>query len=165
MGVAHGIPGRVMFGGFRRGWVRRALKFMRWSRVAAYVMIASAGVASLAFPPASIESASDNTRFLQLSWAGLMALSAGFCAWGAARDRWVGEWIGLVPLSLVAAAFGISALARGTSGWSGGLFLFGFFWILVSRWQEVALLRSEADRQARIGGNGEGGIPQRRGGE
>jgi hypothetical protein len=54
--------------------------------------------------------------------------------------------VGLIPLSLVAAVFGVSAFSRGTVGWAGGFFLIGFAWLLAARWQEVALLRREAER-------------------
>lgn len=130
----------------RRGWLRRAITLLRWSRVLAYTAVALAGLLSILSPPASIANATDTARTIQLTWAGLMAVSATFCAWGALRERWVGEYIGLIPLASVAAVFGISAMARGTSGWAGGFFLVGFFWILVSRWQEVALLKTEAER-------------------
>jgi hypothetical protein len=62
----------------------------------------------------------------------------------------------LIPLAFVAFAFGVAAISRGAVGFAGGLFLIGFFWLLVSRWQEVALLRIEADREAKIRTNGEG---------
>jgi hypothetical protein len=133
----------------QRGWLRRAVRFLRFSRVAAYLALACSGVAATLWPPASIAEASDGQQLLSIVWALLMTTAALFCAWGAARDRWVGEYIGLVPLAFVAAAFGVSAMARGRVGWAGGLFLIGFFWILVARWQEVTLLRVEADRQAR----------------
>jgi hypothetical protein len=84
-----------------------------------------------------------------LVWAGLLGLSALICLAGAITDRWMGEYVGLVPLAFSAAAFALSALARGGAGLAAGAFLVGFFWILASRWQEVALLRIESDRQAR----------------
>lgn len=142
----------------RRSWLRRAMRFMRWSRVVAYLCITVAGLAAVFRSPASIEQATGDGHTVQVVWAVLMATSALFCAYGAAADRWVGEYIGLIPLASVAAAFGVAALSRGQVGWAGGFFLFGFFWLLVSRWQEVALLRIEADRQAttrRTNGAGE----------
>ena len=74
-------------------------------------------------------------------------LSAALCAAGAVLGRWPGEYAGLWPLAMVAAAFGIAALARGSASIAGGLFLIGFFWMLISRWQEVALLRIESVRR------------------
>lgn len=132
----------------RRSWLRRALRILRWSRFCAYLTISLAGVASIAIPPASIRAATGGELILLLSWSALMSVSALFCAWGAAADRWVGEYVGLIPLSAVAIAYGVSAMTRGSVGWSGGLFLIGFFWLLMTRWQEVALLRVEAIRQA-----------------
>jgi hypothetical protein len=131
------------------------LRILRWSRVAAYMLVALAGAISVVLPPASVAQATGGYRLVQLVWAGLMAVAAGFCAWGAATDRWVGEYVGLIPLAAVAAVFGISSLARGHVGWPGGLFLLGFFLILVSRWQEVALLRAEAERLTRAQREGE----------
>jgi hypothetical protein len=130
----------------RRHWVARAITWLRWSRVLAYAAVSLAGLLSILRPPPSIANASDSGRLIELVWAGMMMISAAFCAWGAARERWVGEYIGLIPLASVAAVFGISAMSRGVGGWAGGFFLIGFFWILVSRWQEVALLRVESDR-------------------
>lgn len=132
----------------RRGWISRAVEIMRLTRVIAYVLIALAGGASILWPPLSVTQASEG-RPVAYVWAGLMAVSGLFCAAGAATDRWIGEYVGLVPLSLVAAIFGVSALSRGNVSWAGGLFLLGFFWILIARWQEVALIRVEADRTAR----------------
>lgn len=142
----------------RRGWLRRALKLMRWSRVLAYLLVGAAGAVGAVSPPVAIQQGAGGFRTITLTWAVLMAVAASFCAWGAASDRWVGEYIGLIPLSLVAFAFGVGALSRGTTSFAGGLFLIGFFWILVARWQEVALLRTEAARQVSRR-NGEGASP------
>lgn len=129
-------------------WVRRAIEVVRWTRVSAYALIACAGVASVLWPPPSVQAASDGVA-VALIWAGLMAVSAAFCAFGAASDRWVGEYIGLVPLALTAMIFAVSAFARGQMSWSGGTFLLGFSFWIITRWQEVALLRVEAERKAR----------------
>lgn len=130
----------------RFGWLNRALAWLRWSRVFAYAGIAAAGLTSMIHPPLSITQATQSGQILIKVWAGLMFVSSAFCAWGAARERWVGEYVGLIPLSLVAAVFGVSAFSRGTVGWAGGFFLIGFAWLLAARWQEVALLRREAER-------------------
>lgn len=130
----------------RIGWLSTVVQLLRLSRAFAYMAIALAGAISVMTPPPSIASATGSGHTLQLVWAGLMAVSAAFCAWGALLERWVGEYVGLIPLASVAAVFGVSALSRGIGGWASGFFLIGFFWILVSRWQEVALLRVEAER-------------------
>lgn len=137
-----------MFRHLRRSWIRNALVVLRWSRACGYLAIACAGAAALLWPPASMAQATGRGNTVQLLWAGLMVVASLFCAWGAATERWVGEYVGLIPLSAVAAAFGIAALGRGHVGWAGGLFLIGFFWVLIARWQEVALIRIEAERQA-----------------
>jgi hypothetical protein len=128
----------------RRGFLRRAYRVIVASRVAAYVLIALSGVASLVWPPPAIVEASQQFQPILYGWSVLMVAAGVFCAYGAAAGHWVGEYIGLIPLGAVALAYGISALARGSVGWAGGLFLLGFFMVLVSRWQEVALLRVEA---------------------
>jgi hypothetical protein len=130
----------------RKHWLERAVILLRWSRAAGYALIAAAGAWSLAQPPASVTSASGH-HIVTYVWASVMAVSGVSCAVGAAAGRWPGEYAGLWPLAFVAAAFGISAIARGQGSIAGGLFLLGFFWILVSRWQEVALLRIESVRR------------------
>lgn len=135
----------MTLGALRRGYLTRALALLRWSRAAAYVAVSGAGIVAVIYPPVSL-TAADLSPVAQGGWAILMAISAGFCAWGAIWERWAGEYVGLIPLASVAVVFGIASLSRGTAGWTGGLFLIGFFWIMISRWQEVALLRAEADR-------------------
>lgn len=129
-------------------WIRHAISAIRWSRIVAYIAIAGSGVAAVVSPPASVAAAAHH-GLVVYAWAILLALSSAACALGAVTDRWVGEYIGLVPLALSAAVFAFSSLARGAPGIAGGAFLFGFFWILASRWQEVALLRIESTRRAR----------------
>lgn len=132
----------------RGNWIRNAIKAIRWSRVLAYLAVAVSGVASVLHPPASVQGAAAH-GYVVLAWAALLALSSLVCAWGAITDRWVGEYVGLLPLGMSALVFAVSALSRGTTGIAGGAFLAGFFWLLASRWQEVALLRIESDRHAR----------------
>jgi len=121
---------------------------IRWSRVIAYFAIAGSGIAAVVSPPASVAAATHHGLVLY-AWAILLAVSSTVCAFGALSDRWVGEYIGLAPLALSAAVFAFSSLARGSTGVAGGAFLIGFFWILASRWQEVALLRIESTRRAK----------------
>ena len=131
----------------RKHWLERAVIWLRWSRAAGYTLVALAGAWSLVEPPVSVSNATGHHVLVTYVWASVMAVSGISCAVGAASGRWPGEYAGLWPLAFVAAAFGISALARGSASIAGGLFLLGFFWILVSRWQEVALLRIESVRR------------------
>lgn len=133
----------------RRRWFGRAFTILRWSRALAYSAISLAGLLSIIKPPPSVANATGTGHYLALTWASMMTISAAFCAWGSTRGRWVGEYIGLIPLSAVAAVFGISSLSRGATGWAGGFFLIGFFWILISRWQEVVLLKVESEHLRR----------------
>lgn len=134
----------------RTAWLRRVVTLLRWSRFTAYTSISLAGAAAMIWPPQSIRAATDSDGLpTAYAWAGVLVVSAAFCAYGAFADRWIGEHIGLIPLGLMVMVFAGSALARGPMSWSGGLFLFGFFWGLVARWQEVTLIRIEAERAAR----------------
>lgn len=136
----------------RRGFVTRARLLLRWSRTVGYMLVAAAGIVSIIRPPVSVTAASGDHTITYI-WAGVMTIAAILCAVGALTGRWVGEYAGLVPLCFVAAVFGISALARGGPSLAGGLFLLGFFWVLLSRWQEVALLRVESLRRHRENGH------------
>lgn len=131
----------------RGAWFRHAATVIRWSRILAYAALVISGVASLLHPPASVQ-ASAGFQLTIYTWATILVLSSVICLIGAVTDRWVGEYMGLIPLGLSAAVFAISAMSRGVSGIAGGAFLFGFFWLLASRWQEVALLRAESNRRA-----------------
>lgn len=135
-----------MFRRVRRQWLGRAMMFLRWSRAAGYFLVALAGLLSIVRPPVSVQAATGH-HVTTYVWAGVMMVAATMCAIGSISGRWVGEYVGLVPLCLVSAAFGIAALSRGNNSVAGGLFLLGFFWILLSRWQEVALLRVESVRR------------------
>jgi hypothetical protein len=130
----------------RRWWFARAYSLLRWSRTTGYALVAAAGGWSVVTPPRSVAAAA-NSHLVAYVWAGIMVVSAALCAIGSASGRWVGEYMGLIALAFVSAVFGVSALARGNSSIAGGLFLLGFFWILISRWQEVALLRIESVRR------------------
>lgn len=130
----------------RRGWLARVYTFLRLSRTLGYLLVASAGGWSIVSPPRSVADAA-GSHFVAYVWASVMVVSALLCAVGSASGRWVGEYMGLIALACVSSVFGLSALARGGASVSGGLFLEGFFWILISRWQEVALLRIESVRR------------------
>ena len=130
----------------KRRWYPRAVTFLRMTRLAGYACVAVAGFWAVFLPPISVQGATNGVRLLSLVWAGVLGLSSAICALGVALNRWVGEWIGLIPLALVTAAFGLSALSRGSVSVAGGVYLLGVFWLFASRWQEVALLKVEADR-------------------
>ena len=130
----------------RRNWLARAVTILRWTRATGYALISLSGIAAIINPPPSVAAATGH-HLTTYVWATVMMLSAALCAAGAVLGRWPGEYAGLWPLAMVAAAFGIAALARGSASIAGGLFLIGFFWMLISRWQEVALLRIESVRR------------------
>jgi hypothetical protein len=130
----------------RRKWIRNSITVIRLSRAVTYVLISLSGLLAIIIPPASVRAATEGSGLVVYAWAGLLALSAAICAAGTITGRWLGEYIGLIPLAFSCAAFALSALARGASALSGGFFLLGFFAMLLSRWQEVALVRIAADR-------------------
>lgn len=130
----------------RRSWLVRAITILRWTRATGYILVSLTGLAAIVNPPASVTAAAGH-HLVTYVWAGVMAISAALCAVGAIAGAWPGEYAGLWPLAMVAAVFGISALSRGSASLAGGLFLLGFFWMLVARWQEVALLRVESVRR------------------
>jgi hypothetical protein len=126
-----------------------------WTRFVGYTLITLAGIAAIVYPPPAVRTtAGDHSA--TLAWAGLMALSAAACAVGAALNSWVGEYIGLIPLGATLLIFAVSALTRGTSAWSGGLFLLAFLVAFMARWQEVALQRYDAQKAAPDRGDGDG---------
>jgi len=65
----------------RRGWLRRAIELLRWSRALGYAAVAVAGLVAIINPPASVAAATGAGKIQPLVWAGLMAVSATFCAW------------------------------------------------------------------------------------
>ncbi len=128
----------------------------RWIRPLSYALVAVSGLTAIFWPPVSVKSNTSET--VVITWAILLAVSAMFCAVGSASDRWVGEYVGLIPLGLSALVFAFSALSRGLAGIAGGAFLLGFFLWLAVRWQEVATLRIQSTQYAQHPGpDGDGG--------
>lgn len=127
-------------------WAPRFATALHWTRFSAYVLLSTAGIWSIVVPPPAV--AATGTRHSSIAWAILLAGSSLWCAYGALTGKWVGEYIGLVPLGSAALAFALSALARGGPSIAGGLFLLGFAFIVITRWQEVTILRIKAQQEA-----------------
>jgi HAMP domain-containing protein len=117
----------------------------RAARFAGYALIAVCGLAAMLWPPPSVSRTANS-----LIWVWIVSILAGgvACAVGAGLDVWLGEYVGLWPLITAFAVFGISALATGQLvSIAGGTCLLAIAFWLLARWQEVAVLRREADRQ------------------
>ncbi|MEV6693359.1 hypothetical protein AB0M35_18005 [Micromonospora sp. NPDC051196] len=118
----------------------------RWSRVAGYTMMASAGIGAAAYPTPSVQAATGPLVYL---WATFLAVGGALAAFGAATDRWIGELLGLPLLSASFGAYAV-VLASTVSMASvvAALALGGFGLLLWGRWRDVAVVRLEATRQA-----------------
>lgn len=106
----------------------------------------------MVWPPQSVQAAtSPNAHGLVYVWAGLLIVGGTSSALGAATDRWLGEYVGLWPLILMFAVFGLSAFgsSRGPIAYAGGFCLSAIAALLVGRWRDTALIRREADRRVR----------------
>lgn len=127
---------------------------VRVSRVFAYCAFAAAGATSIAWPVPAVAEATTGARYLALVWAGMLTTGGVLSALGAAVDRWIGEYVGLLPMI---ATFAIYALTVAVSGSlpsaAACTFLTGVALVLFSRWREVAHVRAEvARRRAAQGG-------------
>ncbi len=119
--------------------------------VAAYVMLAACGAASMVWPSPSVEASGRTWAFV---WSAMLVVGGVPAALGAARNRWVGEWVGLPPLVAVWAVYGIAAAAMGLrtgtpARIAPALALLAVAAVLFWRWQNVALDRDAARAAAR----------------
>jgi uncharacterized membrane protein YdjX (TVP38/TMEM64 family) len=120
----------------------------RTARFLGYVLIAVCGVAAILWPPATVSTAA--AGFLFYIWVLFLVAGGAISALGAGLDVWLGEYIGLWPVITASTIFGLSALATGRwQAVAGGCFLLAVTCWLFARWQEVAVLRREADRDVR----------------
>jgi hypothetical protein len=127
-----------------RPWSRRR----RYSRALAYLLTACAGVIATVAPPPSVETTASPVYVAFYLWTVLLIVGGALSAVGAARGRWLGEYVGLWPLIVSFLAFGLATATNGR-GWqsaAGSLLLTAFATWLYSRWLDVALLRRDAAR-------------------
>lgn len=92
-----------------------------------------------------------------LLWAMLLAVGGLTSAAGSAADIWLGEYAGLWPIILTFMIYGLaSALSGNLVELALALTILGWSLLLLARWREVAMVRSEALRfnryQRRTGG-------------
>jgi hypothetical protein len=127
-----------------RPWSRRR----RYSRGLAYLLTAVAGAIATVAPPPAVEMTASPVYVAFYLWTVLLIVGGALSAVGAARGRWLGEYVGLWPLIVSFVAFGLAAATNGR-GWqsaAGALLLGAFATWLYSRWLDVALLRKESTR-------------------
>lgn len=126
------------------------MRLGRAARLTGYVLMGLAGVAAMVWPAPAVQAATAPTAgVLAYIWAGMLIVGGVTSAAGAATDRWIGEYTGLWPLVATFTVYGLAALAgRGPVAVAGGLALLSIAVLLHARWQDVALIRREADRQA-----------------
>lgn len=91
-------------------------------------------------------------------WAMLLAVGGLTSAVGSAADIWLGEYAGLWPIILTFTIYGLaSALSGNLIELALALTILGWSLLLLARWREVAMVRSEALRfhryQRRLGGH------------
>ncbi len=122
----------------------------RPARAAAFAMMAAGGAAAMIWPPPAVQTATSPVYALAQVWAALLVLGGTCSAVGAATDRWLGEYAGLWPLIVVFTVYGLAAFTsgRGLVALAGGFVLTAVAGILFARWQDVALIRREAGREA-----------------
>lgn len=123
-------------------------------RAAAFALLAVGGLAAMVWrPPPAVQAATSPVYALAYVWAALLILGGACSALGAATDRWLGEFVGLWPLIMVFAIYGLSAFAssRGLVAVAGGCVLTAVAALLLARWQDVNLIRREAAHTARTG--------------
>lgn len=121
----------------------------RLVRVIGYTMMAAAGGVAFAIPINSIKA---STGWLVYVWATFLLVGGIACGLGAFTDRWLGELLGLPLVSSAwAVYFVVLILARTASGAAAGLAFGAVAAILWARWQDVSMIRQEADRAAHPG--------------
>jgi hypothetical protein len=112
-------------------------------------MMAAAGGVAFAIPVSSIQAA---TGWLVYLWATFLLAGGLLCGYGAATDRWIGELLGL---PLISSAFGVYfivlSLALTVRAAAVALVFGAVALILLGRWQDVSMIRREADRAAHPG--------------
>ena len=131
----------------------------RWVRAIGYGSIGLGGVASLLFPSFRSEGPMSLTGGpVMFLWAMLLAVGGLTSAVGSAADIWLGEYAGLWPIILTFTIYGLaSALSGNLIELALALTILGWSLLLLARWREVAMVRSEALRfhryQRRLGGH------------
>lgn len=78
-------------------------------------------------------------------WAVMLAVGGLTSAVGSAADVWLGEYAGLWPIIMTFMIFGVAnALSGSLIELALSLTVLGWSFLLLARWREVAMVRSEA---------------------
>lgn len=116
-----------------------------------YTLMATAGIAAVAWPARSVSAAASPLNPLIYVWAAFLILGGGVSAFGAVTDRWIGEYTGLPLLASVFGIYGLAAIAIApATDWTslaGGCTFLGVTAAFAARWAEMgAVRRAAADR-------------------
>lgn len=118
-------------------------------RVLAYVLLAGGAGVLLADPTRSLQGQGIGIRFV---WSGFLLAGTLLAIYGSARDRIMGEFIGLPLLMTALVAFVVLLSARHTTGSIAfACFLASLIVVLYSRWKDLwrllgASVRAERER-------------------
>jgi hypothetical protein len=115
----------------------------RAALVAAYLLLAGAGLVALIWASPSVAQAG---RIWAFTWAGFLVVGGLTSAYGAARRSWFGEYAGLPLLIAVWAVYGISAgwaavAASRPETWAACCALLAVAALLAYRWEVIAVYR------------------------
>lgn len=123
----------------------------RWIRAIGYGSIGCGGIAALLFPSFRAEGPMSLTGGpVILLWALLLAVGGLTSAVGSAADIWLGEYAGLWPIILTFMIFGVASAASGNLiELALALTILGWSFLLLARWREVAMVRSQAMKFSR----------------
>lgn len=119
-----------------------------WIRAIGYALIACGGISAMIWPSVAATGPTTLTHgpviFL---WALLLAVGGVTSAIGSAADIWLGEYAGLWPIIVTFMLYGFAnAVSGNLVQLALSLIILGWSFLLLFRWREVALVRSEALR-------------------
>lgn len=118
----------------------------RATRVAGYVLLAITGALAMVWPSPTVAAVTGPLVFV---WAGFLVVGGAVAAWGAATDRWLGEYTGLPLLFVVCVIYALIVLVPGRlPSLTAAALLLGVAAVLGARWQDVAALRRALDDAA-----------------
>lgn len=120
----------------------------RWIRAVGYALIGCGGIAAMVWPSVTATGPTSFTHgpviFL---WALLLTVGGLTSAIGSAIDVWLGEYAGLWPIIVTFMIYGFANAVTGTLVQLAlSLIILGWSFLLLFRWREVAMVRSEALR-------------------
>jgi hypothetical protein len=115
---------------------------LRYARAVAYVSIAVGSALSLipSLIPASIRASGFNTAQI-ITWSIVLMISASVAAYGVIVDVWWGEYVGLIPMSLLSVVYAIASFIARDGGVTRGFFLLGLGFLFLAIWDDRAKVR------------------------